>query len=106
MKEILIPNVITTNINSSLVENSGDSLQHIVIEDSSVTDSSSLSDIELTKKILSKMAHVNPLSTEIDIESVAYQLSNYQFSPDLKVTVDELLQPKYGMDYEAHPANP
>lgn len=103
--EVLIPNIISTNINSSLVENSGDSLQHIEVTDSSVTDAS-LSDIELTKKILSKMAHVNPISTEIDIESVAYQLSNYQFSPDLKVTVDELLQPKYDMDYEAHPANP
>lgn len=101
--EVLIPNVITTNINSSLVENSGDSLQHIEIEDSSTTDIS-ISDIELTKKILSKMAHINPLSTEIDIESVAYQLSNYQFSPDLKVTVDELISPTYGMDYEIHPA--
>lgn len=103
--EIRIPNVISTNINSSLVEDSGDSLQHIEIPDPS-TDDSSMSDIELTKKILSNMGHYNPLSTEIDIESVAYQLSNYQFAPGMSVSVDELVNPEYGMDYEAHPAKP
>lgn len=64
-----------------------------------------LTPIEKTKKILGTLAHIHPLSTEINIETVADQLSNYQFAPDMKVSVDELVNPPYGMDYEPHPAN-
>lgn len=64
-----------------------------------------LEPIEKTKKILGTLAHIHPLSTEINIETVADQLSNYQFAPDMKVTVDDLVNPIYGMDYEPHPAN-
>lgn len=46
--------------------------------------------------------HVNPISTQIDLESVAYQLSDYKFTPGFKVSVDDLLHPK-PLDYEATP---
>ena len=46
--------------------------------------------------------HVNPISTQIDLESVADQLSNYKFTPGLKVTVDDLLHPE-PLDYEPSP---
>lgn len=46
--------------------------------------------------------HIDPISTQIDIESVAYQLSDYKFTPGFTVTVDDLLHPK-PLDYEATP---
>ncbi len=46
--------------------------------------------------------HINPISTQIDLQSVADQLSDYKFTPGLKVTVDDLLHPEY-MEYEATP---
>ena len=104
-KEIVIPNNINTRVNSSVVYEEGDSMQHIMVEEKEESKDTSISQIEITKKILSNQLHINPISTEINIDAVADQLSNYQFAPGMTVTVDELLNPTYGMDYEAHPAN-
>ena len=46
--------------------------------------------------------HIDPINTQIDLESVAYQLSDYKFTPGFTVTVDDLLHPK-PLDYEATP---
>ena len=46
--------------------------------------------------------HVNPISTQIDLDSVAYTLSNYKYTKGMVVTVDDLLHPK-PLDYEATP---
>lgn len=104
-KEIVIPNNVNTRINSSIVFDEGDSMQHIFIEEKEKPKDTSVSQLEITKKILSNQLHINPISTEINIDVVADQLSHYQFAPGMTVTVDELLNPSYGMDYEAHPAN-
>lgn len=114
-KEIVIPNNINTRINSSIVFEEGDSMQHIMVEekeDKKPIDISKERDktnyvlwVDDTKKVLSKQDHINPISTEINIEVVADQLSNYQFAPGMTVSVDELLTPTYDMDYDAHPAN-
>ena len=48
--------------------------------------------------------HIDPINTQIDLESVAYQLSDYKFTPGFKVTVDNLTNPE-PLDYEATPAN-
>lgn len=46
--------------------------------------------------------HVDPISTQIDIQSVADQLSDYKFTPGFTVTVEDLTNPK-PLDYEATP---
>lgn len=112
-KEIVIPNNINTQINSSIVFNEGDSMQHIIVEDKEKQEKPKEDKnknnyvlwLDDTKKVLSNQTHINPISTEINIDVVADQLSNYQFAPGMTVTVDELLNPTYGMDYDAHPAN-
>ena len=48
--------------------------------------------------------HINPISTQIDLQSVADQLSDYKFTKGIKITTDMLLNPK-PLDYEASPAN-
>lgn len=95
-----------------IYDGSTDAIQYLTISDEVVKEQKQIKEefdnlkpIEKTKKILGTFAHINPLSTEINIETVADQLSNYQFAPDMKVSVDELINPSYGMDYEPHPAN-
>lgn len=48
--------------------------------------------------------HIDPINTQIDLQSVADQLSDYKFTPGFKVTVDNLINPE-PLDYEATPAN-
>lgn len=82
-------NITSTHVNK---DNPGDSLD---IHDVS---------IKKKKSNIPGWLHINPISTQIDIQSVADQLSDYKFTPGFKVTVDDLLHPK-PIDYEAHPAN-
>ena len=48
--------------------------------------------------------HVDPINTQIDLQSVADQLSDYKFTPGFKVSVEDLTYPA-PLDYEATPAN-
>jgi hypothetical protein len=48
--------------------------------------------------------HVNPISTQIDLESVADQLSNFKYAPGMNITVDDLLNPPY-CEYDPNAAN-
>lgn len=46
--------------------------------------------------------HINPISTQIDLDSVAYQLSNYKYTEGMTVTKEDLTNPKF-TDYKATP---
>lgn len=112
MSTIITPNIVSTHVEVDeltgegiFVEDSGSSVQKTEVKDVEVKELTSEELLEETKKILSKIQHINPISTEINITSVADQLSNYQFAPGISVSVDELLNPIYGIDYEAHPVN-
>lgn len=45
---------------------------------------------QIAQETIEGFRHINPTSTQIDIESVAYQLSNDPFNPEMTVTAEQL----------------
>lgn len=46
--------------------------------------------------------HIDPINTQLDLKSVAYNLSNYKFTKGMVVTYEDLIHPK-PLDYEPSP---
>lgn len=113
-------NVISTHVNgtnteadSSILSQDGYTVipvnNSVTYEDYCIGGGDSL-DIHETKPVppvkqeVPGWMHIDPINTQIDLQSVADQLSDYKFTPGFKVTVDNLTNPE-PLDYEATPAN-
>ena len=91
-----IPDYTGGYIDPSAVIDPSTSYEDIVIGGSTVMiETVNLDNIKIASQDSSAWMHDNPTSAKIDLESVAYQVSNDLIFPDIKVTVADLSTGQY-----------